>query len=448
MAKIDCNMKSKGSDAVENCGGYNCNFITPAPKVLLCKLCHFPSRDPIQSNCCGGSFCEVCFTKYLESKYVNCPSCQEHDFKVFSDKRALHEILNLLLYCPNKKGGCEWSGELRALEKHLEECPQAVVECPYSIVGCQSFVKRAEKLNHLKEMAEQHLEYNLDTSIRNQRELQSTKQQLIATEEELKCTQHQLEETNKNLELNKQTMETRLQVKDQEIADLRKDVRQLKEILTSREKKITEDKEIYQEITTRLDNKIEKLVTVQYYLLHKTQSTWPILLNTLASASGPVLPVIVRMGDFMAMKDSAVVNNWWYSNGFYSCNGGYKMCLGVVACGYYANPEKVSKSDYDRGFLTASLFLMRGEYDDQLVWPKPISTVTFQLLNQISDADHLDPFVCRFDGHTSGSQRVTYAPISNWAFHTAYQLISHDQLGYDGKKQYLKDDCLMFKVYL
>jgi len=124
------------------------------------------------------------------------------------------------------------------------------------------------------------------------------------------------------------------------------------------------------------------------------------------------------------------------------------MCLGVVACGYYGHPEEVAVTDYDRGFVTVSLFLMRGEYDDQLVWPKPVSTVQFQLLNQINDANHLDPIVCRFDGQTLGSQRVTYAPVSNWACTSAYQLINHNQLGYDGKKQYLKDDCLMFKVYI
>ena len=257
-------------------------------------------------------------------------------------------------------------------------------------------------------------------SLRNQSELQSTKQQLKATEDELKRAQNQLQEKTQNLEDVKETMEARLQAKDQEIAEIKKDVQQLKETLASREKEVAESKEKYQEIITGLDNrsqrledKIQKLVTAQYYFLHKTQSSWSILLNTLASVSEPVLPVIVRMDGFMAKKESEVVNNWWYSNGFYSCNGGYKMCLGVVACGYYANPEQVSRLDYDRGFVTASLFLMRGEYDDQLVWPKPVSTVTFQLLNQICDADHLDPVVCRFDGHTSGSKRVTYAPISN-----------------------------------
>ena len=258
---------------------------------------------------CGQSFCEGCFNKSDIINRDKCPYCQQQDFKVFPDKRALRQVLDLQVYCPNKKGGCEWSHKLRALEKHLEECPQAVVECPYDIVGCQSVVRRAEKLNHLKEMAEQHMEYNLSASLGNQRELQCTKQQLKATEEELKRTQNQLEETNQSLEGVKQAMEAKLQAKEQEIADVKKDLVQLKEFLTVKEREIAENKEKHKEIVTRLDNQsrqleneIEKLVTVQYYTIHKNQATWSILLNTLATASESgkqVLPVIVRMNGFL-----------------------------------------------------------------------------------------------------------------------------------------------------
>ena len=127
------------------------------------------------------------------------------------------------------------------------------------------------------------------------------------------------------------------------------------------------------------------------------------------------------------------------------------MCLGVVACIYHDCPEdKVSKADCNRGCVSTAVVLMKGKYDDQLVWPKPASKVTIQLLNQISDADHIDPFKCRFDGHTHGSQRVTSTLILNWGSSCCSELISHDQLGYDSSKnrQFLKDDSLIFQVYI
>ena len=67
----------------------------------------------------------------------------------------------------------------------------------------------------------------------------------------------------------------------------------------------------------------------------------------------------------------------WYSAPFYSGPGGYKMCLCVT-------------NDHDLWFgdrLMVYVYLMRGEYDDRLVWPLR-GCITIQVVNQIDDQKH------------------------------------------------------------
>ena len=61
---------------------------------------------------------------------------------------------------------------------HLEECPLAVVECPFSIMGCKSVLRRDQKSEHLKQIAEQHMMYNKDAIVNIHNELKEIKQLL------------------------------------------------------------------------------------------------------------------------------------------------------------------------------------------------------------------------------------------------------------------------------
>lgn len=63
-------------------------------------------------------------------------------------------IFDLKVYCPHSSSGCEWSGELRDLEKHISPsndggCLYVVVECSH---GCGKKIKRSNLSNHEREM--------------------------------------------------------------------------------------------------------------------------------------------------------------------------------------------------------------------------------------------------------------------------------------------------------
>ena len=90
-------------------------------------------------------------------------------------------------------------------------------------------------------------------------------------------------------------------------------------------------------------------------------------------------------------------------------------------------------------------FLMRGENNDHLPWPFS-GTVTVELLNQLEDKNHHSK-VTSFHSDNEARQRVIDGEISLDGYGDA-RYILHSSLGYDEAKhcQYLKDDCLYFRV--
>ena len=91
-----------------------------------CLVCHLIPRDldPTQVSSFVKRFCRECITRVL-SEMNACPSCQAKGdtVNVFEDEGQRQAVLELKVYCPNKKQGCGWTGELRHLDTHLNSDP-------------------------------------------------------------------------------------------------------------------------------------------------------------------------------------------------------------------------------------------------------------------------------------------------------------------------------------
>ena len=128
----------------------------------------------------------------------------------------------------------------------------------------------------------------------------------------------------------------------------------------------------------------------------------------------------------------------WYSHPFYTGMGGYKMCLRVDA-----NGTVTGKGTHVSVFTC----LMRGDFDSHLKWPFR-GTVTIQLVNQLEDKEHHTETI-RYtdttrDAHTA---RVTDRDRSNGGFgKSRFLLQSALGLSVVNNCQYLKDDCLIFRI--
>ena len=90
---------------------------------------------------------------------------------------------------------------------------------------------------------------------------------------------------------------------------------------------------------------------------------------------------------------------------------------------------------------------MRGKNDDNLSWPFR-GKVTITLLNQLADENHhIYTVVYPEDKDEEYNRRVVNGDRGSKGYGSA-KFISHDRLGYDAEQnfQYLKDDCLYFRV--
>lgn len=128
------------------------------------------------------------------------------------------------------------------------------------------------------------------------------------------------------------------------------------------------------------------------------------------------------------------------SQPFYTRPRGYKMCIIVEANGV----PKVRG-----GYVSVFAHLMRGEYDDTLLWPM-VGTVTFELLNQLGNYDHRKR-TCTFPPGDRDNHRVVHQEIAG-AGYGCPKFISHAKLGLGStagsykEVQYLKDDAIFLRV--
>ena len=113
--------------------GYNYDFVGDVPDRLLCQICQLPCRDPYRSVCCGSVFCKAELNvDTRDDQLKECPVCPSREQKstVYKDKALQREIYHeISIYCPNKKEGCSWVGEIARVDNHLKECEISCSKC-------------------------------------------------------------------------------------------------------------------------------------------------------------------------------------------------------------------------------------------------------------------------------------------------------------------------------
>ena len=532
-------------------GGYDCDFVESPADDLLCKICQYPARDPQQTNtCCGQIFCAMCLGKYMDSKILDnkqCPYCKTVPFTFMPDARSKRYVGSLKVLCPRKSLGCTWTGELRSLEEHLvkdidnkrgcpftelqcsngcgvvmqrrlveghlksecelrevkceycnttgsyqwinsshheecpkypvecpnhcevghvrreeisghlEECPLAIVECPYAAVGCESVVRRKEEMEHVMGSVGQHMEYNKNVILANQnrldveeQELENVKEDLRVTKDKLIAKEQELKDVKRDLVTKEQTMvsiNTDLQDTKDKLKQSQEIQSQLKTTITEKGRELDEVRKNAEENNNTLQKMIQQLKDklegteqlLQHQLKVNTQlqlqvetisnSTWSLQLNYLVNSGNEVVPVVIKVAEFKKYKNGEII----HSTGFYTRNGGYKMYFRVF-------PSGCSRAFVNQ--ISVGVYLMKGDHDDHLTWPVK-GTLTVQLLNQLSDSNHSEPV----EFHFSCSRQHVMNKNSN-SFQWSHQFMPHERLSYDADKkcQYLKDDCVFFRV--
>jgi len=177
-------------------GGYDYKFMQDLSDDLICVLCNFALKDPLQIEDCGHRFCEECYQQMKEYAEKNslelcCPLDRQKitNSHVFKDKATGRTILNLPVKCPNfDDDNCSWIGELRNVMVHEINCQES------SAKGVESFdVEFKRLINRL---------VKLEMKVKNNEEQLIEKDKLIETQSK----------RIKNLEENLYNYETKMTI--------------------------------------------------------------------------------------------------------------------------------------------------------------------------------------------------------------------------------------------
>lgn len=118
--------------------GYEAEFVEHPSKIYECPVCLLVLREPYLLSCCGVKVCHRCIVRIQNASSspaasAVCPLCREN-FTAMMDKQLNRLILDLAVRCPSKDDGCDWVGELRQLNEHVDARNSS--GCQYVEVPC------------------------------------------------------------------------------------------------------------------------------------------------------------------------------------------------------------------------------------------------------------------------------------------------------------------------
>ncbi|WKX98814.1 hypothetical protein Q1695_014028 [Nippostrongylus brasiliensis] len=125
---------------------YEISFKEGLPYDCTCAVCEQALRGPVITKC-EHTFCKQCLD--LSNGQIPCPTCQspiEPD-SLKPDKKKHIQVQSLLVKCPFVRFGCEWTGPLKEMQKHAENCDWQGVPCS----NCNKLIAQRELNSHLSE---------------------------------------------------------------------------------------------------------------------------------------------------------------------------------------------------------------------------------------------------------------------------------------------------------
>ena len=183
-------MRMRNSRAcTKSMAGFECEFVELPPNVIQteCPICLLVLREPYQATCCGKSFCKECIES-VKVRNNSCPTCKAEDFFSYPNLGLQQSLYDFRVYCTHKSKGCEWIGELRELNNHLnsdppadkslEGCPFTLINCPLSSAGCEEKLPRDDMKSHVNNDVFDHF-------LKQASQVNALKEQLVSYQKDL-----------------------------------------------------------------------------------------------------------------------------------------------------------------------------------------------------------------------------------------------------------------------
>ncbi len=465
--------------------GYSCSlFVQLPPDYIKCGVCWNVLRDPQLTECCGRNVCKSCI---VEGGPCPLAECGRPHVKASFNRKCRNDIDDRRVYCSSKNNGCPWVDRLEKLEVHLEQCGfveeacryckanvqrQNVerhetickqypikckcgmtyerqhqsrhlkvcmymsVKCPFNIVGCTSEVLNKDLQQHLSDCLPNHYALVAKLSQDIQAKVQAPKY----------FAQQEHDDKVAQLDSEIDELSAAIFVARERIAALQEALRKGKEEMGNLQRAEDTTKyhfaaqiEVGDGETQTLKEGMDRLHFDSKVKLYGQPLPRPhpiVSHSTLPTTDLLVPPLAFTIFDFPdKRKYDAVI----FSPPFLTHNRGYTMCL------------KIHCNGYDRGkgkWLSIYAYILRGEYDDYLLWPF-CGSITVEVRNLFRNNprhDHVK--IITFAPHpdscgvrVQGEEYIAPNCLGYWNFMYLSVLVpnSHDQW-------YIQNECLKIDV--
>ena len=96
-------------------------FVEKPSEEVFCPILQIPLLKPHLTTCCGQHISETSAER-IKPEGKACPLCNNPEWDTVLNKHFQRTVCELQVYCPHRRGGCGWKGELRSLSSHEQSC--------------------------------------------------------------------------------------------------------------------------------------------------------------------------------------------------------------------------------------------------------------------------------------------------------------------------------------
>ena len=411
------------------------DFVEQLSQDFFCPVTLELLLEPQLTSCCGHHLSLEASSR-LQREEKACPMCNETGWTTVVDKFYRRRVHELRVRCPHRGSGCDWVGEVNGVERHAGCCPKRAWECQYCGLKCtygegegehwptcSKFPEPCPNGCEVGSMercnVEQHRSVcSLEPVCCEMREFGCSAvvpRKNLPTHMRESELQHLTGMAVLNLRLTRQLQQD-LAEKDKKIAQLQQEMAEQRQLQTEMKRDMTEERKLQTEMRREMTEKKQEMMRE----LNEVHTTTQHIMYT----GG--LWALCKVFTFDQYSQRKYGRIEVHSDPFYTHQHGYMFNLSI----WYGGTINTC--------IEAYLYLLAGEYDDQLPWPVKVN-IQLELLNQAGDHH---PIEKTNNWKWKKNERMSYGTISN-------NVLSYTDLEKRGDGvQYMMNDCLKFRLYL
>ncbi|CAF1154765.1 unnamed protein product [Adineta ricciae] len=380
--------------------GYFVKNIDNIDQNFICQSCHLVFRQPFHLRC-GHRQCQTCLNTQ-NNNIIHCILCSQSSTidEIYYDEKFQNQLEYLLISCPV----CDWKGQLKTYEKHLEDNHSNKL---FTCAFCKEEVNQSKVWEHYLTSSHQLMVLNILCNLQRKHD-ENQKLKFSKILDSLNMTSNEITALDKSLQQIKcedHLQHNTLQQYDSQILLLKF-------------------------LSKNIENELNRMKTIQDFypreiFLLKQQFNAKQLTVFDGILIWKINDVKQKLYDALSERQRSI-----YSADFYSSIYGYRMRARL-----FLNGINTARNTH----MSIFFVLMRGEYDAILTWPFHFK-IRFSLITK-DNQHHFTSFVWS-DVKSVCFQRPRLAMNEAYGIEKFISLVKFKQ----NQNIYAQDDTMFIRV--